>query len=158
MYCPPLWYPQDQNYTAFYSPNNPPIYPERPAAGANWSPPPLPCLPAPQGAWFPNNPPPPPRPSYVPWNPFPVHNYKAAPVPFTEEQVRQIFMRFDLNHDNVLSREEIRQAFQYLGAMFPGQKARQAMKVADANGDGAVDLSEIDDLVKYAYNLGYVVR
>ncbi|KAJ9189912.1 hypothetical protein P3X46_001160 [Hevea brasiliensis] len=158
MYYPAQYYPQEHNYTAFYPPNSPPTYQERPAPGAYWAPQPPPCPPAPQGAWFPSNPPPLPRPCYLPWNPFAVHNYKAASVPFTEDQVRQVFMQFDLNRDNVLSREEIRQAFKYLGAMFPAQKARKALKLADANGDGAIDLSELDDLVKYAYNLGYVVR
>ncbi|KAF2301523.1 hypothetical protein GH714_025444 [Hevea brasiliensis] len=36
--------------------------------------------------------------------------------------------------------------------------AHQAIRLADANDDGAIDMSEIGDLLRYAYNLGYVVR
>ncbi|KAF2301508.1 hypothetical protein GH714_025263 [Hevea brasiliensis] len=36
--------------------------------------------------------------------------------------------------------------------------AHQAIRLADANDVGAIDMSEIGDLLRYAYNLGYVVR
>ncbi|OAY52686.1 calmodulin-like protein 4 [Manihot esculenta] len=157
-----MQYSREYNITPYHYPNHQPTNEEKPsmcddkpAAVGFWGSSPA----VPQDVWFPSNPtPPPPRSYYVPSNPFRTNNYKSAPVPLTEDQVRQIFMKFDLNGDNVLSREEIRQAFNYLGAMFPAQKARQGIKLADANGDGVVDMSEMEDLVKYAYNLGYVVR
>ncbi|OAY52689.1 hypothetical protein MANES_04G103100v8 [Manihot esculenta] len=157
---PPMFY---DKVNSFHPPSHHPMYEEkpsmcidRPAAGAFWGSSPA----VSQDVWFPSNPPPPPPPRsyHIPSNPHRVNNYKSSPVPLTEDQVRQIFMKFDLNGDNVLSREEIRQAFNYLGAMFPAQKARQGIKLADGNGDGVVDMSEMEDLVKYAYNLGYVVR
>ncbi|OAY52685.1 hypothetical protein MANES_04G102700v8 [Manihot esculenta] len=159
-------YTQDYNVVPYPSPYNQPMYEEKPPiyydrSQSFWGPPPPPP-PPPQGVWFANNPPPPPPPAprqyHMAVNPFRVNKYKDAPVPFTEEQVRQVFMKFDLNGDNVLSREEIRQAFNYLGAMFPAYRARQGIKFSDANGDGVIDMSEIDDLVKYAYNLGFNVR
>ncbi|OAY52688.1 calmodulin-like protein 5 [Manihot esculenta] len=159
-----IQYTQEYNITPFpfHSQNHQPMHEEKPsmcndkpANGAFWGSSPAVA----QSAWFPSNPTPPPPCSYhIPSNPRRVNSYRSAPAPLTEDQVRQIFMKFDLNGDNVLSREEIRQAFNYLGAMFPAQQARQGIKLADSNGDGVVDMSEMEDLVKYAYNLGYVVR
>ncbi|KAJ9189914.1 hypothetical protein P3X46_001162 [Hevea brasiliensis] len=53
---------------------------------------------------------------------------------------------------------KIRKVFQYLGSTLPGLQAHQAIRLADANDDGAIDMSEISDLLRYAYNLGHVVR
>ncbi|KAJ9189913.1 hypothetical protein P3X46_001161 [Hevea brasiliensis] len=36
--------------------------------------------------------------------PLVMHRHKVAPVRFTEDELRQVFMQFDLNRDNVLSR------------------------------------------------------
>ncbi|OAY52678.1 hypothetical protein MANES_04G102000v8 [Manihot esculenta] len=141
--------PQDHNSTAQ----------ERPSTGTCR----VPCPSASRSFWFPSDSPPPSpppssRPCHIPHNPFAVHNYRVGPVPLTEEQVRQVFMKFDLNGDNVLSGEEIRQAFKHLGAVYPAQMARKGIEHADINGDGVIDMSEMEDFVRYAYNLGFVVR
>ncbi|XP_057999028.1 calmodulin-like protein 5 [Hevea brasiliensis] len=83
---------------------------------------------------------------------------KNASVYLTEDQLRGIFMQFDVNHDNVLSRDEIKKAFDYIGAWFPGYRARDGIRHADANGDGVVDLNELDDLVNYACKIGYYIK
>ncbi|WCJ40386.1 hypothetical protein M5689_021306 [Euphorbia peplus] len=85
-------------------------------------------------------------------------NAKFTPVVLTAEQIRQVFMQFDLNGDKVLSRDEIRQAFNYLGAVFPRFRALRGMSRADSNKDGVIDMSELDDLVQYASSLGYNIH
>ncbi|KDP38358.1 hypothetical protein JCGZ_04283 [Jatropha curcas] len=87
---------------------------------------------------------------------FPIH-VKCMPSPkiLTENELKRIFMQFDVNRDSVLSKEEIKKAFEYLGAFFPGFRANRGIRYADANGDGQVDLTELDDLVNYAVRLGY---
>ncbi|KAG8654751.1 hypothetical protein MANES_05G172801v8 [Manihot esculenta] len=79
-------------------------------------------------------------------------------VNFTEEQLKKIFMQFDENRDNLLSKDEIKKAFNYLGAMIPEFRASRGIKKADTNGDGMVDLSELNDLISYAFKLGYSVK
>ncbi|WCJ40385.1 hypothetical protein M5689_021305 [Euphorbia peplus] len=90
--------------------------------------------------------------------PVTVNHAKTSTVVLTAEQIRQVFMQFDLNGDKVLSRDEIRQAFNYLGAVFPRFRALRAMSRADSNNDGVIDMSELDELVQYAYSLGYNIN
>ncbi|CAK7323735.1 unnamed protein product [Dovyalis caffra] len=75
----------------------------------------------------------------------------------TKEQLKKIFVRHDINHDNHLSRKELKQAFDELGAFFPNFRAARGLSHADANNDGQIDMDELDDLVNYAYKLGYTV-
>ncbi|KAJ9186722.1 hypothetical protein P3X46_002265 [Hevea brasiliensis] len=83
---------------------------------------------------------------------------KTTSLSLTEDQLRKIFMQFDVDHDSVLSRDEIKKAFDSLGAWFPGYRANCGINYADANRDGVVDLSELDDLVSYAHKLGYSIK
>ena len=71
--------------------------------------------------------------------------------------VEGIFKRFDINQDGRLSLEELKQAFGHLGAAVPAYRAIPGVCKADANHDGSVDMDELDELVKYAYQLGYEV-
>jgi Ca2+-binding EF-hand superfamily protein len=75
----------------------------------------------------------------------------------TKEQLRAIFMESDINKDGVLSKKELKQAFGRLGALIPAFRAARGLHHADANHDGVVDKDELDDLIKYAYRLGYKV-
>jgi Ca2+-binding EF-hand superfamily protein len=75
----------------------------------------------------------------------------------TEEQLRAIFMQSDINKDGVLSKKELKHAFSRLGALIPAFRAARGLHHADANHDGLVDKDELDDLIKYAYRLGYKV-
>ncbi|KAF9677012.1 hypothetical protein SADUNF_Sadunf08G0063000 [Salix dunnii] len=75
----------------------------------------------------------------------------------TEEQLREIFKKFDISQDGRLSKEELKQAFGDLGAAVPAYRAIRGLSQADANHDGFVDMEELDELVKYAYRLGYQV-
>ncbi len=88
-----------------------------------------------------------------------VYDYKDASAYLTEDQLKKIFMQFDVNHDNVLSRDEMKKAFDHIGARFPRYRAWRGINHADANGDGVVDLQgELDNLVKCAFEIGYKVK
>ena len=79
-------------------------------------------------------------------------------LPPTEDQLRQIFKKYDTNNDNLLSREELKKAFNYLGSIIPGIRANRGLHHADANKDGVVDEGEMNELVKYAVGLGFKVK
>ncbi|KAG6784518.1 hypothetical protein POTOM_010215 [Populus tomentosa] len=76
----------------------------------------------------------------------------------TKEQLKSIFLKHDNNHDNHLSRKELRQAFDELGAFSSRYRAARGLSHADADKDGQIDMVELDDLVNYAYKLGYTVH
>ena len=92
----------------------------------------------------------------------PTVNYKMLPqkilLPPTEDQLRNIFKKYDTNNDNKLSREELKKAFDYLGALIPGFRADRGLHHADANKDGYVNEREMDELVKYAVRVGFTVK
>ena len=86
----------------------------------------------------------------------PTVNYK--PLPPTEDQLRNIFKKYDTNNDNKLSKEELKKAFDYLGSIIPGFRANRGLHHADANKDGYVNEGEMDELVKYAVRVGFTVK
>ncbi|KAL5847423.1 hypothetical protein ACOSQ3_010947 [Xanthoceras sorbifolium] len=79
-------------------------------------------------------------------------------MPYTMEQLRQMFWSHDANRDGRLSRKELKDAFNDLGARIPGWRAHRALNRADDNGDGYVSEDEVDELVSYAVKLGYTVK
>ncbi|KAK3231391.1 hypothetical protein Dsin_003272 [Dipteronia sinensis] len=83
---------------------------------------------------------------------------KQEPIPYTMEQLRGMFWRYDTNRDGRLSRKELKEAFNCLGSSIPGWRAHRALNRADDNGDGYISEEEVDELVSYAFKLGYVVK
>ncbi|KAK2977564.1 hypothetical protein RJ640_007039 [Escallonia rubra] len=83
---------------------------------------------------------------------------KKKKVRTTENQLKGIFRKHDKNGDGVLSKEELKEAFKYLGALIPGWRASCGLRYADANGDGYISDGELNALVQYAANLGYTVE
>nr|TKR79473.1 hypothetical protein D5086_0000272020 [Populus alba] len=73
----------------------------------------------------------------------------------TKEQLKSFFLKHDNNHDNHLSRKELRQAFDELGAFSARYRAARGLSHADGDKDGQIDMVELDDLVNYAYKLGF---
>ncbi|KAJ6679137.1 EF-HAND CALCIUM-BINDING DOMAIN CONTAINING PROTEIN [Salix purpurea] len=69
----------------------------------------------------------------------------------TEEQLIKIFRRFDTNEDGLLSKEEVKRAYNMLGKSFPGVRAWWALHVGDENGDGYISQKEFNKLVKKNY-------
>uniref|UniRef100_A0A0D9XEI3 EF-hand domain-containing protein n=1 Tax=Leersia perrieri TaxID=77586 RepID=A0A0D9XEI3_9ORYZ len=73
-------------------------------------------------------------------------------IPFNENTVREFkewLRQFDTDRDGRISRDELRQAMRAVGVKFTGIKCRRGMNLADADGDGYLDDSEIDGLIEY---------
>ena len=83
---------------------------------------------------------------------------KGDSVPYTKEQLQEIFKRFDLNGDNFLSKAEVKKIFEYLKAYFPGLRTWQAMRKADTDGDGQIDQNELKNLINFVSSLNYKVE
>ncbi|KAK2995620.1 hypothetical protein RJ640_020256 [Escallonia rubra] len=50
--------------------------------------------------------------------------------PLTEEQLKGIFKQNDKNGDGLLSKEELKEAFKNLGALFPGWRASRGVALS----------------------------
>ncbi|XAR64030.1 hypothetical protein NMG60_11024225 [Bertholletia excelsa] len=83
--------------------------------------------------------------------------YKSGSL-YDEEQLRKLFMKHDINKDNRLSKEEIKNAFNELGALFPSWRAQRALAYADKDGSGYIEEHEMKDLIRFTLNLGYTVN
>lgn len=75
----------------------------------------------------------------------------------TAQKLKEFFGRFDVNGDGRLSWSELTSAFRKLGATAPAWRALLALFRADENGDLCIGEHELDVLVKYAEESGYVV-
>lgn len=80
---------------------------------------------------------------------------REPPAPLTEEQLKTIFLQHDADNDGRLSLKELAKAFQFLGDRFPNWRARRCLSYVDNNGDSFIDLSEIEEVVKYANKFSY---
>ena len=85
-----------------------------------------------------------------------VIDYKTPPLP--EDQLRKVFKKYDTNNDNLLSKEELKKAFEYLGSIIPGFRANRGLHHADANKDGYVNKGEMDELIKYAVRVRFGIK
>ncbi|KAK3231419.1 hypothetical protein Dsin_003300 [Dipteronia sinensis] len=75
--------------------------------------------------------------------------------PKVNNKLFEVFKRHDVDGDGRLSKAEIKKAFGELGAFIPLYRASRGLNHADGNGDGFVDMDELDDLVQYAENHGF---
>ena len=78
-------------------------------------------------------------------------------LPPSDNQLRNIFKKYDANNDNQLSKEELKKAFAYLGSIIPGIRANRVLHHADANKDGFINEGEMEELVKYTVRVGFSV-
>ncbi|XWS24248.1 hypothetical protein CRYUN_Cryun28dG0084800 [Craigia yunnanensis] len=74
------------------------------------------------------------------------------------DKIRKIFLDCDIDGNKVLSREEIKLAFNRLGAFIPAYRASRGLHHADLNNDGCISMEELDHLVGYAAGLGYKIK
>ncbi|WCJ35407.1 Calmodulin [Euphorbia peplus] len=86
---------------------------------------------------------------------FPIITYKITEISVAEEQLKKIFIHFDKNNDKILSKDEIKKAFEFLGSKCAGFRANRGIRQADVNGDGRVNWDELDHLVRFAAKIGY---
>ncbi|KAL6296271.1 hypothetical protein ACE6H2_004413 [Prunus campanulata] len=92
---------------------------------------------------------------------MPVTKVKPAvgSVPYTEEQIRNVFKRHDKNGDGQLSKDELEAAFDELGSKWPAVRSWFAQRCADDDGDGFVSIEkELSKLVKYVLKLNYTLH
>ncbi|XP_023538265.1 probable calcium-binding protein CML15 [Cucurbita pepo subsp. pepo] len=75
--------------------------------------------------------------------------YKRVLVPISEEQLLDIFKSHDQDGDGKLSKEELKQAFSYLGSRFSAFRAEEALRTVDDNHDGVVSMDEMNKLIQY---------
>ncbi|KAK8571347.1 hypothetical protein V6N13_103474 [Hibiscus sabdariffa] len=82
----------------------------------------------------------------------------AQPQPrgLSKEQLRKHFLECDADHNELLSRAELKQAFRKLGAMIPAFRTWEGLRCADANNDGCVSRDELEALIDFAYKLQYM--
>ncbi|KAG2666388.1 hypothetical protein I3843_15G055700 [Carya illinoinensis] len=73
-------------------------------------------------------------------------------------KIIEILKQCDINHDNVYSKEEIKNVFKSLGSRWPAFRTYLGFFHADANGDGCISDKEVDTLVKYIVGIGYTVK
>lgn len=92
------------------------------------------------------------------WSPAAVSRDKYAAVSVTDDQVRGIFNRYDVNKDGRLSKQELKDAFACLGSRMPGVRALLARKHADVDRDGYINQSEFEKLVEYTLKRGYLFK
>ncbi|XVE70061.1 hypothetical protein DITRI_Ditri10aG0041500 [Diplodiscus trichospermus] len=82
---------------------------------------------------------------------------KCAPVPLTKVQLKHILQSFDKNGDCRLSKQELKNALDYIGSHFPNWRASRALNRTDGNKDGYISEDEMDDLVDYVWQCGEMV-
>ena len=91
----------------------------------------------------------------------PTVDYKKLPqkilLPLSDNQLRNIFKKYDTNNVNQLNKEELKKAFAYLGSIIPGIRANRTLHHANANKDGFINEGEMDELVKYTMRVGFSV-
>ncbi|KGN62517.1 probable calcium-binding protein CML36 [Cucumis sativus] len=67
----------------------------------------------------------------------------------TREEIKEIFVGFDIDGDGFLSKNEVIQAFGMMGSCSPIMKAHYAMACADEDGDGRISEPELNKLIDY---------
>ncbi|XVF39954.1 hypothetical protein PTKIN_Ptkin01aG0074300 [Pterospermum kingtungense] len=83
---------------------------------------------------------------------------KGAVAPYDANLIRDIFLACDLDDDKVLTKEEIKLAFNRLGSRNPAFRTWRAVQEADFNKDGSISMEELEELVAYAGKCGYVIK
>ncbi|KAG7993689.1 hypothetical protein I3843_01G017000 [Carya illinoinensis] len=66
----------------------------------------------------------------------------------TVEEFKAWLRGFDANHDERISREELKEVLASLRKWFAWWKARQGIKKADSNHDNQIDLRNMDEIEK----------
>lgn len=93
-----------------------------------------------------------------PWSTSDKKKTAQVKVSLTEDQLKGLFTRYDINQDGRLSNQELKDALQSLGSRFPAWRAWRVLRHADVNGDGFINEDEFQGLVNYMSKHGYVKK
>ncbi|KAF3446666.1 hypothetical protein FNV43_RR11846 [Rhamnella rubrinervis] len=75
-------------------------------------------------------------------------------VTYTEAQLKEMFRRYDRDGDGSLNWQDLKMAFSSLGSAAPSCRVFRALRHADGNKEGYINLDfELDNLVKYVSNM-----
>ncbi|KAF7848792.1 hypothetical protein BT93_L1560 [Corymbia citriodora subsp. variegata] len=83
--------------------------------------------------------------------------WKNPPLADSFEKLKEVFRRSDANGDGRLNWAELKNAFQRLGVPAPRWRAILAIHHADENGDGCISEHELDALLQFCLEHGYIV-
>ncbi|KAF8024554.1 hypothetical protein BT93_F1658 [Corymbia citriodora subsp. variegata] len=82
---------------------------------------------------------------------------KNPPLADTIANLKEFFRRCDANGDGRLNWAELKNVFQRLGVSASGWRAILALLHADENRDGCISEHELDVLLEYCLEHGYIV-
>ncbi|KAH7848791.1 hypothetical protein Vadar_007992 [Vaccinium darrowii] len=68
----------------------------------------------------------------------------------TIDEFKKWLKKFDINRDGRISEEDLQEAIRASGGWFTGRKSKAGVRSADANGNGFIEESEINNLVEFA--------
>ena len=84
--------------------------------------------------------------------------HKSTSVPYTKQQLDEFFKHHDKNGDKLLSKGELKKAFDDLQSRNPGFRAWRAMGKADTDGDQHISQQEMEALLNYAVGIKYQIK
>ncbi|KAL6318293.1 hypothetical protein AAG906_039385 [Vitis piasezkii] len=68
----------------------------------------------------------------------------------TMQEFKKWLKKYDADKDGRISKDELRDAIRATGGWFTRWKSRKGVRSADVNGDGFIDVHEIENLVEFA--------
>ncbi|OMO74802.1 hypothetical protein COLO4_26492 [Corchorus olitorius] len=74
-----------------------------------------------------------------------------------KKELRNVFEQYGRKEGGEirLYQDNLKNAFEYLGALMPGYKAASALRYIDSDKSGYIRGDELQALVEYAYSSGY---
>ncbi|KAE8697101.1 hypothetical protein F3Y22_tig00110633pilonHSYRG00058 [Hibiscus syriacus] len=83
---------------------------------------------------------------------------KPTALPFSKEQLKALFRRFDSHKDSRLTKSELKKAFKEMGSRVAAFRALGSLQHADENGDKFISGDELEALLQYAVALAYTFK
>ncbi|CAH1429536.1 unnamed protein product [Lactuca virosa] len=84
--------------------------------------------------------------------------FQKLPMKLNEQELLAFFKRHDVNKDNRLSWDELKQAFIDLGVSWVSWTTDRAMLQADDNEDGYISEGEMEKLIQFALKCKLTIK